>query len=188
MRAIAVSSALMLHRSGARRKPREPTRARDPRLALLAAIAAGGAVAVAPICQSTRGSLRATRRSSSRSSAAWRIVERARGVAAARRLGCGRAVRWARRRGGRGRVRPDGDAPMRRDTRFLGQHRQSFHAAPRRLARARRTRSDAPIARWIGGEKWFARLPNARAAHAAASAPPERASDHLYSLEFIASG
>jgi D-alanyl-D-alanine carboxypeptidase len=84
----------------------------------------------------------------------------------------------------------DGDVPMTRDTRFLsGSTGKSFHAALAvSLAREGVLDLDAPIARWIGGEKWFARLPNARALTLRHLLQHQSGlSDHLYSLEFVAS-
>jgi len=58
----------------------------------------------------------------------------------------------------------EAEVPMTPETRFLaGSIGKSLHGALAvALARQRVVDLDAPIARWIGDEPWFARLPNAR--------------------------
>ncbi|HKA15813.1 MAG TPA: serine hydrolase domain-containing protein [Myxococcota bacterium] len=83
----------------------------------------------------------------------------------------------------------DREVRMTPDTRFLaGSVGKSFHAALAvALARDGAIDLDAPISRWIGREKWFAHLPNARdltlrhlLQHRSGLI------DHLYTFEFLA--
>jgi len=74
------------------------------------------------------------------------------------------------------------------ETRFLaGSVGKSLHAALAvALARDGVVDLDAPISRWIGGEPWFARLPNARDLTLRLLLQHESGlSDHVFSVEFV---
>jgi len=83
---------------------------------------------------------------------------------------------------------PDEKRRMTPDTRFLaGSVGKSLHAALAvALARERVVDLDAPISRWIGGEPWFARLPNARDLTLRLLLQHRSGLiDHVFSVEFV---
>jgi D-alanyl-D-alanine carboxypeptidase len=83
---------------------------------------------------------------------------------------------------------PEAELRMTPDTRFLaGSVGKSLHAALAvALAAEGALDLDAPISRWVGGEPWFARLPNARDLTLRLLLQHRSGlSDHVFSVEFV---
>jgi D-alanyl-D-alanine carboxypeptidase len=83
---------------------------------------------------------------------------------------------------------PEAKLRMTPETRFLaGSVGKSLHAALAvALARDGVVDLDAPISRWIGGEPWFTRLPNARDLTLRLLLQHRSGLiDHVFSLEFV---